>query len=101
MMKYHKYLILPCFTLFFGFCFAQTDTTFSAHGKPIVQVFATADFNMSPEIQKRYSLGLGRAHLGYQYWVNEKWNAKLIIYHSRAILGFAVCGPYISGQILP
>lgn len=49
--------------------------------EPIVQVFGTASYNFE---DNNYGYSFGRAHLGFQYRFNEKWNAKIIIDRGRA-----------------
>ena len=48
--------------------------------KPIVQIFGTAKFDAQTN---HYSYSFGRAHLGFQYQFNKKWNAKIIIDRGR------------------
>ncbi len=48
--------------------------------KPIVQIFGTAKFDAQTN---HYSYSFGRAHLGFQYQFNKKWNAKIIIDKGR------------------
>ena len=49
--------------------------------KPVVQLFGTASYNFE---NNNYGYSFGRAHLGFQYQFNEKWNAKIIIDRGRA-----------------
>jgi len=49
--------------------------------RPFVQVFGTASYNID---ENKYEYGFGRAHLGFQYQFNEKWNAKIILDRGRA-----------------
>lgn len=48
--------------------------------KPIVQVFGTAGYDLE---NNTCSYSFGRAHLGFQYQFNNKWNAKVIIDRGR------------------
>lgn len=59
----------------------QNVTTFIASFKPIFQVFGTASYDVE---NNHYGYNFGRAHLGFQYHFNEKWNAKIIIDRGRA-----------------
>ncbi|MCD6366347.1 MAG: hypothetical protein J7L46_02285 [Bacteroidales bacterium] len=49
--------------------------------KPIVQVFGTASYNFD---ENKYEYAFGRAHLGFQYQFNKKWNAKIILDRGRS-----------------
>ncbi|HDR88199.1 MAG TPA: hypothetical protein ENN63_01040 [Bacteroidetes bacterium] len=48
--------------------------------QPIVQVFASASYQVE---NRHYGFSFSRAHLGFQYRFNEKWNAKIIIDRGR------------------
>ena len=48
--------------------------------KPIVQIFGTAKYDLE---NNTYGYSFGRAHLGFQYQFNDKWNAKIIIDRGR------------------
>lgn len=49
--------------------------------QPIVQVFGTATYDFE---DNAYDYSFTRAHLGFQYQFNEKWQAKIIIDRGRA-----------------
>ena len=48
--------------------------------KPIVQVFGTAAYDVE---NNHYGYSFGRAHLGFQYRINEAWSAKMILDRGR------------------
>jgi len=54
---------------------------FKAEGKPIVQVFGTASYDIE---NGTYDYSFGRAHLGYEYQFAPDWKAKIIIDRGRA-----------------
>lgn len=53
---------------------------FSPSGKPIIQVFGNAIFDVD---QQKYDYNFTRAHLGYQYQFSPQWSAKIIIDRGR------------------
>ncbi|OQX99343.1 MAG: hypothetical protein B6I20_10095 [Bacteroidetes bacterium 4572_117] len=83
-MKNRQYITLMFFLVAGSGLIAQ-DTTKAYNFdfnklKPIVQVFGTASYNI---FENKYEYGFGRAHLGFQYQFNKKWNAKIIIDRGR------------------
>jgi hypothetical protein len=82
-MKQMKHLSM--LILFIGITsevFTQAaETPFEPSGKPIVQVFGTALYDIET---KHYAYTFGRAHLGYQYQFSPSWSAKIIIDRGRA-----------------
>lgn len=66
-----------------GGIFATAQTGFNPSGKPIVQVFGWADFNLTQDAQKQYSFAFDRAHFGYEYTFDPKWSARIIIDRGR------------------
>ncbi|RUT73121.1 hypothetical protein [Ancylomarina longa] len=49
--------------------------------KPIVQIFGTASYNFD---ENKYEYSFSRAHIGFQYQFNAKWNAKIILDRGRS-----------------
>lgn len=65
-----------------GHLLAQAaEKEFKPSGKPIVQAFGTAAYNVEDET---YAYSFGRAHLGYQYQFSSEWEVKVIIDRGRA-----------------
>ncbi|MGC8865469.1 MAG: hypothetical protein ACP5O2_07085 [Bacteroidales bacterium] len=59
--------------------FQLSDSTFSPHGQPIIQVFGNFEFNATKNVQKEYAFWFGRAHFGYQYEFSRQLSGKIIL----------------------
>lgn len=51
--------------------------------KPVVHLFANAEYNPSAEVSKDYSFWIGRAMIGFQYQFDPHWSGKVLIDRTR------------------